>query len=371
LYFHPDYTGNISYTTDSTGTVKTRIVYMPYGDAIILEGENNFRAKFNTHEQDKTGLQYFNARYYDAEIGRFAQADPTVPDPLNSQAYNRYMMCYGNPISFADIEGFEPTSSGPQGVTTSVAADGTMNYTPQVGAGGAPSGLTPAAADAPAASPATTTTESAEGESSGGNNTGKSGDSTNSDDSPKGSPTNSTAPRYITYTSLNQLAHYNTIDMLFKDYDPDGKKKLQQSLSPYDEHGRMQTPGVQVITLSILNDSALSFAGSIYCGSNVDASLIQHEYGHFLQQSRMGMMLYTKNVALPSAASFIVNIQVPTMVNSVLNCLNKVGINVQIPENRYKHMSKAFERNATQNACDFYGNNSSIYQNKFDYPREK
>jgi len=140
LYFHPDYTGNISYTTDSVGTVKTRVVYMPYGDAIVLEGENNFRYKFNTHEQDKTGLQYFNARYYDPEVGRFAQADPTIPDPLNSQAFNRYMMCLGNPISYADVNGFQastsPTYSGT--VTTvnggTVGAPGTMG-TPSIEGG--------------------------------------------------------------------------------------------------------------------------------------------------------------------------------------------------------------------------------------------
>ena len=80
------------------------MIYRPYGQRLVA-GEDNFRFKFNSHEQDASGLQYFNARYYDPETGRFAQADPTVPDPLNSQAYNRYMFCYGNPISFIDVNG--------------------------------------------------------------------------------------------------------------------------------------------------------------------------------------------------------------------------------------------------------------------------
>gem|GEM_PF-5019825 len=79
--------------------------------------------KFNTHEQDRTGLQYFNARYYDPEVGRFAQADPTVPDPGNSQAFNRYMMCFGNPISLADINGFEAVTAGLGGMPSVVAGE--------------------------------------------------------------------------------------------------------------------------------------------------------------------------------------------------------------------------------------------------------
>jgi len=173
LYFHPDYTGNISYTTDSVGTVKTRIMYMPYGDAIVLEGENNFRYKFNTHEQDKTGLQYFNARYYDPEIGRFAQADPTIPDPLNSQAFNRYMMCLGNPISYADVNGFQASTSPTYGGTVTTVNGGVA---PAAGTMGAPSISAPAAASAPSApstspsatSPSTSTSsESAEGGTQG------------------------------------------------------------------------------------------------------------------------------------------------------------------------------------------------------------
>jgi len=131
-----DYTGNISYTTDSQGNVKTRMIYKPYGETII-EGDDNFRSKFNTHEQDKTGLQYFNARYYDPEVGRFAQADPTVPDPLNSQAFNRYMFCLGNPISLMDASGFAGDKGGTQGTVENVGPDGQKAYTPD-GTGGAP-----------------------------------------------------------------------------------------------------------------------------------------------------------------------------------------------------------------------------------------
>jgi RHS repeat-associated protein len=69
-------------------------------------------AKFNTHELDQTGLSYFNARYYDSDTGRFISPDPTIPNPTDTQAYNRYMFVQGNPISFVDMDGYRLDESG-------------------------------------------------------------------------------------------------------------------------------------------------------------------------------------------------------------------------------------------------------------------
>jgi RHS repeat-associated protein len=53
-----------------------------------------------------------NARYYDSDTGRFISPDPTVPDPIDTQAYNRYMFVQGNPISFVDMDGYRLDESG-------------------------------------------------------------------------------------------------------------------------------------------------------------------------------------------------------------------------------------------------------------------
>ena len=45
-------------------------------------------------------------RIYDAEIGRFLQADPFVQDRTNSQALNRYSYVLNNPLSYTDPSGF-------------------------------------------------------------------------------------------------------------------------------------------------------------------------------------------------------------------------------------------------------------------------
>jgi RHS repeat-associated protein len=73
-----------------------------------------FPNKFNTHELDQTGLSYFQARYYDADTGRFITPDPTIPNPEKSQHWNRYMFVSGNPIRFQDISGYEETEGTQQ-----------------------------------------------------------------------------------------------------------------------------------------------------------------------------------------------------------------------------------------------------------------
>ncbi|MDR4493613.1 MAG: RHS repeat-associated core domain-containing protein [Nitrospirales bacterium] len=37
---------------------------------------------------DSTGLYFYEARYYDAVLGRFISADTIVPDPTGSAAFN-------------------------------------------------------------------------------------------------------------------------------------------------------------------------------------------------------------------------------------------------------------------------------------------
>jgi RHS repeat-associated protein len=54
---------------------------------------------------DDTGLYYYNARYYDPELGRFIQADTIVPSAANPQSLNRYSYVYNNPLNHIDPTG--------------------------------------------------------------------------------------------------------------------------------------------------------------------------------------------------------------------------------------------------------------------------
>ena len=54
---------------------------------------------------DDIGLMFYNARWYDPELGRFAQADSIVPDNGNPIAQDRFAYGANNPISNSDPTG--------------------------------------------------------------------------------------------------------------------------------------------------------------------------------------------------------------------------------------------------------------------------
>jgi hypothetical protein len=58
------------------------------------------------------GLYYFNARWYDAALGRFAQADTVIPNPLFATAYDRYAYVYNSVTRFTDPSGHRCSEAG-------------------------------------------------------------------------------------------------------------------------------------------------------------------------------------------------------------------------------------------------------------------
>jgi RHS repeat-associated protein len=60
---------------------------------------------FTGQRLDETGLYYYNARYYDAAIGRFISPDTIVQSLANPQTLNRYSYCLNNPLKYVDPSG--------------------------------------------------------------------------------------------------------------------------------------------------------------------------------------------------------------------------------------------------------------------------
>jgi RHS repeat-associated protein len=54
------------------------------------------------------GLNHMNGRVQDAVTGRFLSPDPHIPDPGNTQSFNRYSYVNNNPVTFSDPTGFDP-----------------------------------------------------------------------------------------------------------------------------------------------------------------------------------------------------------------------------------------------------------------------
>ncbi len=53
------------------------------------------------------GLMFYNARWYDPSLGRFAQADTVVPDASHPQSYDRYAYSFNNPLKYIDPTGHD------------------------------------------------------------------------------------------------------------------------------------------------------------------------------------------------------------------------------------------------------------------------
>jgi RHS repeat-associated protein len=112
-YYYTDPQGTILAASDSNGNVTSEFDYKPYGSLAIGQATDgpNYTSHFNDPE---TGLLYMQARYYDPEIGRFLNVDPTGPSPGNSSYFNRFSYVGNNPTSRIDPYGmyFCKTKSG-------------------------------------------------------------------------------------------------------------------------------------------------------------------------------------------------------------------------------------------------------------------
>jgi len=59
------------------------------------------------------GLMYYNARWYDPGLGRFAQADSIIPlESQGVQAWDRYAGMNNNPVRYSDPSGHDVGCGG-------------------------------------------------------------------------------------------------------------------------------------------------------------------------------------------------------------------------------------------------------------------
>lgn len=61
--------------------------------------------RYTGQREDGWGLYYYNARYYDPQLGRFISPDTMVPDPTDPQDLNRYSYVKNNPLRYNDPSG--------------------------------------------------------------------------------------------------------------------------------------------------------------------------------------------------------------------------------------------------------------------------
>ena len=107
-YYHLDHLNSTKCVTKADGTLDVMYEYRAFGEQLKKlggsAGSPTGEAKYTyggKELDDETNLYYFNARFYDATIGRFINVDPI------QDGTNWYIYCNNNPLSFVDPTGLE------------------------------------------------------------------------------------------------------------------------------------------------------------------------------------------------------------------------------------------------------------------------
>jgi len=101
-----DHLNSTKMVTDENGEVEVNYTYRAFGEQLKMldkggneTGDSGKYSYGGKELDDNTNLYYFNARYYDAVIGRYINVDPV------QDGSNWYVYCNNNPLSFVDPTG--------------------------------------------------------------------------------------------------------------------------------------------------------------------------------------------------------------------------------------------------------------------------
>lgn len=120
-YLLGDHLGSTSSVTNASGGLVMETRYKPWGEVryatanTTLPTRYTYTGQYSYINDDATylgsagfGLMFYNARWYDPYLGRFAQPDTIVPDPLSSQDWDRYAYVRYAPVRYVDPSGRIP-----------------------------------------------------------------------------------------------------------------------------------------------------------------------------------------------------------------------------------------------------------------------
>ncbi|MEU6846340.1 RHS repeat-associated core domain-containing protein [Streptomyces sp. NPDC046716] len=119
-YYLTDAIGSVIGVTDESGAKVNTYSYSPRGVTRAAGSETLVQPyRFAGGYQDVTGLYHYAARYYDPNIGRFTQPDPS------GQEQNPYLYAEGDPVNRIDPTGLFGFNTFIKGVGHTLAAGGT------------------------------------------------------------------------------------------------------------------------------------------------------------------------------------------------------------------------------------------------------
>lgn len=125
-FLHRDNLGSILAITKTDGTIVEKRFFDAWGNMKALVNEQGqtitdsqqlaaatpfLDRGYTGHEHLwRVGLINMNARLYDPIMRKFLSPDNLVPDPYNTQSYDRFGYVYNNPLLYIDLDGNDPIS---------------------------------------------------------------------------------------------------------------------------------------------------------------------------------------------------------------------------------------------------------------------
>ncbi|MBV6513283.1 MAG: RHS repeat-associated core domain-containing protein [Ignavibacteriales bacterium] len=108
IFYIKDHLGTIRVTINKQGTILFAADYWPYGEKMAEYNSGTGTVQryiFTEKERDtETGYDYFGARFYDSDLGRWMTVDPLMDKYPGWSPYN-YVM--GNPLRLVDPDGMK------------------------------------------------------------------------------------------------------------------------------------------------------------------------------------------------------------------------------------------------------------------------
>jgi RHS repeat-associated protein len=108
-YLFTDHLGSTSITTDSDGDLYAELRYTAWGEVRYTSGQTptDYTYTGQRSEVEGFGLMYYNARWYEPGLGRFAEADSIIPQPGNPLGWDRFAYTRNNPVRYTDPSGHD------------------------------------------------------------------------------------------------------------------------------------------------------------------------------------------------------------------------------------------------------------------------
>ncbi|MGI6251157.1 MAG: RHS repeat-associated core domain-containing protein [Anaerolineaceae bacterium] len=102
-----DQLGSVSAVADSDGNLISETLYHPWGTTRYAQGISPTDYGY-TGQMKEGDIYFYNARWYDPQLGRFMQADSIVPPTQGTQGFDRYAYINNNPMRYTDPTGHCP-----------------------------------------------------------------------------------------------------------------------------------------------------------------------------------------------------------------------------------------------------------------------